>query len=512
MKKMLKENAIHLAIGLVSLLIITGGVLSYFNRYTMNKALAIQEQSQSVLKEIDQIHDNIRFMDISSRGYALIRKEEFLFWNLNSAQNLNKQIFRSLDSLFAIQNFKNPAFEKMKGAMNHYTTVFSRMVTHLRNDEMTAYLAMLEHDYGKSFYQTYTPLLDEITAFEQNLAREAQAEYAAAQVSNRFVQVLLILLGLPTLFWIFYRIRRDDRERDRLLLDLEKNNRRYLFDSGLEVERDARTILQTSITNLQQASNFVSEISTGNYAVEWKGLNGTNEKRNKDNLAGKLVYMRDEMKRIKEEDQRRIWMTQGLSDVSDIIRKHQGNLKELNWHVLTFLVKYLRGQQGSLFITREETHGHYLELSACYAFDRRKHVEKTINPGQGLVGETFLSGETTLLKEVPSGYINITSGLGDASPNCIVIIPMKHNEEVRAVVELASFHEFAPHQIAFLEKAGEFVASAIATVTQNEKNSFMMEQLSSQTEQLRAQEEELRQNIEELETTQEVMRRQAVKP
>jgi CHASE3 domain sensor protein len=508
MKTILRENAIHLAISLVFLLIIVGGVLSYYNWYTMNKALAIKEQSEEVMREIDLIHDNIRFMDISGRGYALIRKKEFLFWDLKSAQNLNKVIFRSLDSLFYIQQFSNVNYDKMKKALDHYTSVFSRMVQHLENGETEQYLAMLEHDYGKTFYQTYTPLLDEIAQYEKTLAADAQENYGAAVLRNRIVQVLLIILGLPTLFWIFYRIRRDDRERRKLLLDLEKNNKQYLFDSGRESEREAKLILQTSISDLQQASKFVSEISAGNYNVQWNGLCKENDKLNKENLAGKLLFMRDEMSRIKEEDRKRIWSTQGLSDVSDILRRHQGNLGDLNWHVLTFLVKYSGAQQGSLFITKHNNEDTFLELAACYAFERRKFVEKIINPGEGLIGEAFLSGDTTLLKKVPSGYISITSGLGDASPTCIVIVPMKHNDQVMAILEIASFSEFESYQVAFLEKAGEFVASAVATTAQNERNKLMMEQLSSQTEELRAQEEELRQNIEELEATQETMRRQ----
>jgi CHASE3 domain sensor protein len=509
MREFLKKNAIHLAIGLVSLLIIIGGIFSIINRSTMHRSLTVKDQTEAVLREVDLIHDNMRFMDISSRGYALIRKDEYVFWNVESARGLNRRIFRHLDSLFAIQGFEHAKYEDMESGLNTYATVFEKMLTHLKNEETGEYLKLLEHDYGKSFYVSYTPLLDEIAAFEKQLATSAQDEYATAMDWNMMVQTLLILVGLPTLFWLFYRIRSDERERKELLLDLEQNNRKYLFDSGRELDQDVKQILNNSIVNLQQASRFVGEISVGNYEVRWEELKERNEALNKENLAGKLVFMRDEMKRIKEEDRKRIWTTQGLSDISEIIRKHQTNLKELTWHVLTFLVKYLNSQQGSLFVTRHENQTACLSLEACYAFERRKFVDKVINPGEGLIGEAFLSGQSALLKSVPAGYISITSGLGDATPSCIVIVPMKHNDEVMAVVEIASFNVFESYQIAFLEKAGEFLASAISTAAQDERNKIMMEQLSTQTEQLRAQEEELRQNIEELETTQEVMRRQS---
>ncbi len=149
----------------------------------------------------------------------------------------------------------------------------------------------------------------------------------------------------------------------------------------------------------------------------------------------------------------------------------------------------------------------YLKLSACYAFDRKKFINKRINIGEGLVGQVYLEGRTTLLKTVPGNYISITSGLGNASPSCVLLVPMKHNDAVQVILELASFRVFEPNEIEFLERAGEFIASAIANVQNNEKNKQMMVQMQEQAEQMKAQEEEMRQNLEELEATQEDMRR-----
>lgn len=82
---------------------------------------------------------------------------------------------------------------------------------------------------------------------------------------------------------------------------------------------------------------------------------------------------------------------------------------------------------------------------------------------------------------------------------------MKDNEKVQVLVELASFKVMEPYQISFLEKAGEFMASAIASAINNEKTQLLLEQLQTNAEKLSAQEEELRQNMEEMEATQEEM-------
>jgi CHASE3 domain sensor protein len=508
----LKENALFIAIAIVFILIIIGSVMALNNRQMMGKSLLVQKQVESVLSEIDLIHDNIRFMDISSRGFALIRKPEFLFWDTRSAQLQNKRIFHNLDSLFKLQEINEPEYEPLKKALINYTNMFSKMVKHLENNEMDQYLAMLEYDYGKEFYQEFEPFLTRITKIENQKSEEAQARYQSAMASNRFVQSLLFIVGLPTLLWIFTKIRRDNRERIKLLLNLEKNNKQFIFDNGMETEKDAKLILNASIKNFQQASRFVGEIASGNYEVAWEGITPAQIELNKNNLAGKLMFMRDEMKRMQEEDKKRLWVSQGLSQVSDIISKYQNSHHELTWQVLTFFVKYSGSQQGGFFVVREDNEGHptHLELEACYAFDRKKFIERNMPIGQGLIGEVYLGGATMMLKEVPDNYITITSGLGDSTPRCIVIVPLKHNGKVEAIIELASFHEYLDYQIQFLEKAGEFIASALFTSEQNEKNKSMMEQMTQATEQLRAQEEELKQNIEELEATQEVMRRQAV--
>ena len=123
------------------------------------------------------------------------------------------------------------------------------------------------------------------------------------------------------------------------------------------------------------------------------------------------------------------------------------------------------------------------------------------------MGQAYKEKDTIMLTEIPQNYHRIKSGLGDATPTTIIVVPMKYNDEIQAIIEMASFQELEQYQVDFLEKAGEYIASAIATAKNNEKTKIMLAQLQTQTEEMRAQEEELRQNMEELEATQEEMRR-----
>ncbi len=100
---------------------------------------------------------------------------------------------------------------------------------------------------------------------------------------------------------------------------------------------------------------------------------------------------------------------------------------------------------------------------------KRRFLEKTIGIDQGLVGQCIQERSTIYLKVVPQEYIMITSGLGGANPKCLLIVPLKTNDEIYGALELASFHEFEPHEIILVEKLAETIGSSIASISTGEK-------------------------------------------
>jgi PAS domain S-box-containing protein len=278
----------------------------------------------------------------------------------------------------------------------------------------------------------------------------------------------------------------------------------YRLQSGndaMVVENKER--FEYEAKRMTSLSAFIEQVSAGNYSTQLSGIDDS------DHLSSILTNMRDKLGKNAEADFRRSWSTTGLAQIGGILRANYNSSSELYDNVIKFVVKYMECNQGGLFVLEGEGADQYLELVACYAYERKKFVTKRINVGEGLVGQCYVEGQKIYLLDVPHEYTSITSGLGGSNPTAILLIPMKINDKIYGVIELASFKRFQDFEIELVEKLTESIAAAISTVRINESTRLLLEKTQQQAEELRAQEEEMRQNLEELEATQEeIARRQ----
>jgi PAS domain S-box-containing protein len=256
--------------------------------------------------------------------------------------------------------------------------------------------------------------------------------------------------------------------------------------------------------NQIQLSAFAEKIGEGDFTTEYNQL-GEGHK-----LGLSLTTMREKLQKVSAEDKKRIWATEGMAKFGELLRSSNDNIEELAERIIIDLIKYLQANQGAIFITQEEQDAVYLELIAAYAWNRKKHLQRRVEPGEGLVGQVYRDKDTIYLTDVPQNFVTITSGLGKANPTCMLLVPLKVNEEVHGVIELASFKEFAPYEIEYVEKLSESIASTLSTVKTNERTKKLLADARRLNDQMRQQEEAMRQNLEELSSTQEEMQRKEV--
>jgi methyl-accepting chemotaxis protein len=319
------------------------------------------------------------------------------------------------------------------------------------------------------------------------------------------ILVTLLLISSLGLYIYFYFSKAIVGKINRVKDDLEALAAGDLIETPgatghNEIARMTRSLAHL-VDSLKQKAAFADEIATGNLDTGLPALT------RRDVLGNSLVNMRDQLKKVAEEDRRRNWTSEGLAAFGEIMRSGH-EFKALCNDVLARAVHYLHANQGALFLTRaDEAGGVTLHLASCYAYNRKKHLEKTVQPGQGLVGQAYLEGEVIYLTEVPRGYVAITSGLGEAVPDSILIVPLKVNGVIEGVLELAAFGPYESFEIAFAVKLAEDIAATLATLRTAERTRQLLEQSQAQAEEMRAQEEEMLQNMEEMRATQEEFHR-----
>ncbi len=280
-----------------------------------------------------------------------------------------------------------------------------------------------------------------------------------------------------------------------------------IFPEKIRLEsQDELGVTSNSVNNLvdriKAASTFASQIGNGQLDMTY------DQNFSNDVLANALQGMQVKLKENSEENEKRSWVATGLAKFAEILRGNGNDLRALCQQLISGLLKYLNANQGQVYVVQtNEGEEEYLELMGTYAWGRNKFLQKQVAKGEGLIGQVWLEKQTTYLKEFPKDFIQIRSGLGEAEPSRIVIVPLKSNDEVFGVLEVASFREIHPYQIEFLEKVSELFASTISATKVNDRTRKLLRDSQLQAEQLRAQEEEMRQNMEELTATQEEMAR-----
>ncbi len=222
-----------------------------------------------------------------------------------------------------------------------------------------------------------------------------------------------------------------------------------------------------------------------------------------------LAKMRKSLVEVAEADEERKHINEGLEKFSEILSNNTNNLERFGDEVVLNLVKFLGANQGAVFVVSEEKEGEksYLDLVASYAYDKKKYFGKKIVKGQGLVGQAWVERKPIYMTEVPDDYANITSGLGESTPKCVLIVPLIFNEETQGIIEIASFKSLKDYELGFIEKVSESISSALASAKVNVKTQKLLARSEDLTVKMKYQEEEMRKNVNELRLTQEESQR-----
>ena len=194
------------------------------------------------------------------------------------------------------------------------------------------------------------------------------------------------------------------------------------------------------------------------------------------------------------------WLKTNLAKFTQLLQG-QKELLPVSKMILSELAPLVNGQHGAFYLAEngEGATEPVLKLVAGYAYRERKGLSNHFRLGEGLVGQCALEKERILLTDVPPDYIHINSGLGSATPYNIVVLPVVFENQVKAVIELASFKPFNANHLAFLDQLTESIAIVLNTIEANMRTEALLVQSQNLTQELQSQQKELTETNRRLE-------------
>ncbi|MCX4446460.1 HAMP domain-containing protein [Streptomyces sp. NPDC058369] len=214
-----------------------------------------------------------------------------------------------------------------------------------------------------------------------------------------------------------------------------------------------------------------------------------------DNINTMIANLRDTTATNKEQD----WLKGNLARISGLMQGRR-DLDDVASLIMSELTPVVSAQHGAFFLATPtgetdalggEAEGAYeLRMRGSYGYSAGS-MPTSFRPGETLIGTAAEEKRTIQVDNVPPGYLKISSGLGEAPPAHVIVLPVLFEGKVLGVIELASFQPFTHIQRDFLNQLAEMIATSVNTISVNTTTEKLLEQSQELTEQLRDRSQEL---------------------
>ncbi|WP_260610658.1 HAMP domain-containing protein [Streptomyces sp. WAC06614] len=215
-----------------------------------------------------------------------------------------------------------------------------------------------------------------------------------------------------------------------------------------------------------------------------------------DNINTMIANLRDTTLANKEQD----WLKGNLARISGLMQGRR-DLDDVAGLIMSELTPVVSAQHGAFYLVQPAGgaselgsgagEGTYeLRMRGSYAYAGGK-MPTSFRPGEGLIGTVAEEKRTILVENTPPGYLKISSGLGEAPPAHVIVLPVLFEGKVLGVIELASFQPFTQIQKDFLSQIAEMIGTSVNTISVNSKTEMLLKQSQEMTEQLRERSDEL---------------------
>ncbi|TMR93924.1 HAMP domain-containing protein [Nonomuraea basaltis] len=199
---------------------------------------------------------------------------------------------------------------------------------------------------------------------------------------------------------------------------------------------------------------------------------------------------------LRETTRAKDWLESNLARIAGLMQGHR-DLVEVADLILRELTPLVSAQYGAFFLADPDSLDGGPAYIAGYGA-AHDVLPGPGTPGSGLIRQAALERKRILLEDVPAGYIKVHSGLGEAAPASVVVLPIVFEDKVLGVIELASFSRFSDVHLAFFDQFVVTIGVAINTIIANARTEVLLSESQRLAQQLQGRSDELQRQQAEL--------------
>jgi signal transduction histidine kinase len=261
MKLHLVRNIVFLIVGLISILLVTNVALTYFNNQIIKENHSIQSQVEKVRLYYDQIGKSIiHSLDIGLRGYYIVRTPTFVA-PMDNAIHVKDSLLQNVELPLRQLRYNNAAYTVFKDSLNAYTDYTFMLKDLLIEDREAEFRALFTSDKGAHLWSQYLELENDIKKHLNQLDTEAQRKYESALQRNQIIQVILLIICVPTLLFTAFYTSKAFKLSD-MVRNSEEEKNKFLSEQNLMLEQKVAERTQEILARNQEITSQNEELRT----------------------------------------------------------------------------------------------------------------------------------------------------------------------------------------------------------------------------------------------------------
>ncbi len=467
MKLSLKTSLrIGLGISLVFLLITS--IASYISIKNLIGSADLVLKSNNIISDIDEVLSTVKDAETGQRGYLLTKNREFLV-PYNGSQGKTDALFASVMA----KTVENPAqqlkLKRLKALVDERLSILAISIGGPTKSTADLQSNLLR---GRNYMSQARNVVTELKVSEAKDLAKRTAEMNAIAGYTPFLIIFASLVSIFSTLFFYRKVSSEFSEKIILNQQLEQ----------LNVETSRR---------IDTMKNIAYQISNGNYKIRLQ----ENALDSLGVLSTSLNTMAESLKTSFNALEDKDWLQTGIANLNDKMVGEK-DVRTLSGDILTAAVEHTKSAVGAIYLLEEDNLLHLVNGYALNASEK----QRTIIPGEGLVGQVFKTGKLIHLNKIPDTSISISYATGEAKPNSVVAFPIMRNGSPMGVIEMGTLNDYPQRKLDFMKDVANNIGIALQASQNKRKLQDFLEETQAQAEELQAQHAELEALNAELET------------